>query len=57
MALYNPANTLDVTKAAVAQLIGKGLKQTALDCNLLSQTLHCRQILHLNYIDFANHFP
>lgn len=24
MALYNPANTLDVTKAAVAQLIGKG---------------------------------
>ena len=24
MALYNPSNTLDVTKAAVAQLIGKG---------------------------------
>ena len=24
MALYNPTNTLNVTKAAIAQLIGKG---------------------------------
>ena len=38
MALYNPANTLDVTKAAIAQLIGKGYLDKDYTLNALDDT-------------------
>ncbi len=40
MALYNPTNTLNVTKAAISQLIGKGYMDAELTPPLISYSNH-----------------